>query len=415
MKLKCENIGKLKSAEVEINTITVIAGLNSTGKSTVGKVLYCIFNSFYDLDSNSNQKLFSVLRRYIEDDKLIFDPSTKTDNCARALLKQRNKASNDEVRNIISSYMGESFFKNKKENIVDEIVDLLNISNDVLYSSLLLNKFFQEFEQQIQNFNSPDKESSIELTIANNTIQVKLNNNNIQSIKNYMNLKTEVIYIDDPFVLDTLNKRPSFNVGHKAELWNKLRKNVSKESELEKVISDIILTKKIDKIYEKINSVCKGNIIFSQKNGFTFHTDNVKKDLSLINISTGLKAFVIIKTLLLNGSIEQNGTIVLDEPEIHLHPQWQLLLAEVIVLIQKEFNMHILINSHSPYFIDAIDTYAQYYGIRESCKFYLSEETTDESATLKDVSSNITEIYELLYKPMQDLENILSNKNNGDE
>ncbi|MBS6020616.1 MAG: AAA family ATPase, partial [Leptotrichia wadei] len=47
MKLSIRNVGKLKEADVEINGITVITGENDTGKSTVGKVLWSVFNSFY--------------------------------------------------------------------------------------------------------------------------------------------------------------------------------------------------------------------------------------------------------------------------------------------------------------------------------------------------------------------------------
>ena len=50
MKLSINNIGKLKNAKVEIKGITVIAGENDTGKSTVGKILFSVFNSFYKLD-----------------------------------------------------------------------------------------------------------------------------------------------------------------------------------------------------------------------------------------------------------------------------------------------------------------------------------------------------------------------------
>ena len=110
--------------------------------------------------------------------------------------------------------------------------------------------------------------------------------------------------------------------------------------------------------------------------------------------------------MLLNGSLETNGTLILDEPEIHLHPQWQNLLAEIIVLIQVEYGMHILINSHSPYFIDAIDKFSQIYGIRENCKFYLTKESENkESSTLLDVSEDLSGIFDLLYEPMQEMEN----------
>jgi len=50
MKLSIRNVGKLKEADVEINGITVIAGENNTGKSTIGKVLFSIFQSLYKLD-----------------------------------------------------------------------------------------------------------------------------------------------------------------------------------------------------------------------------------------------------------------------------------------------------------------------------------------------------------------------------
>ena len=50
MKLSIKNVGRLKEADVEINGITVIAGENNTGKSTVGKVLWSIFSSFYKIN-----------------------------------------------------------------------------------------------------------------------------------------------------------------------------------------------------------------------------------------------------------------------------------------------------------------------------------------------------------------------------
>ena len=50
MKLVLKNIGKVQNATVEINGITVIAGENDTGKSTVGKALFSVFNGFYNID-----------------------------------------------------------------------------------------------------------------------------------------------------------------------------------------------------------------------------------------------------------------------------------------------------------------------------------------------------------------------------
>ena len=42
MKLYIENIGMIKNGEIEVNKLNVIAGLNGTGKSTLGKVLFIL-------------------------------------------------------------------------------------------------------------------------------------------------------------------------------------------------------------------------------------------------------------------------------------------------------------------------------------------------------------------------------------
>lgn len=50
MKLHLKNIAKIKQADVIIDGITVIAGENDTGKSTVGKALFVVYHSFYDIN-----------------------------------------------------------------------------------------------------------------------------------------------------------------------------------------------------------------------------------------------------------------------------------------------------------------------------------------------------------------------------
>lgn len=42
MRIQLENIGKIHQTQIDLNGITAIAGENNTGKSTVGKALFCI-------------------------------------------------------------------------------------------------------------------------------------------------------------------------------------------------------------------------------------------------------------------------------------------------------------------------------------------------------------------------------------
>ena len=109
-----------------------------------------------------------------------------------------------------------------------------------------------------------------------------------------------------------------------------------------------------------------------------------------------------------SGNLKEKDVIILDEPEIHLHPEWQLLYAKMIVLLQKQFDLSMIITTHSPYFLDAIDVFSAKYNIADQTKYYLAENTGNTSV-LQDVTNNIDAIYKKLSDPMQMLENLRYN------
>ena len=51
MKLNIKNFAKIKEADIIIDGITVIAGENNTGKSTVGKIVFSLFNALSEIDN----------------------------------------------------------------------------------------------------------------------------------------------------------------------------------------------------------------------------------------------------------------------------------------------------------------------------------------------------------------------------
>lgn len=66
MELSIKNIGKIANADIKLNGITVVAGENNTGKSTIGKVLYSYFSSCYNLDSQILKTKISGLTRSLD-------------------------------------------------------------------------------------------------------------------------------------------------------------------------------------------------------------------------------------------------------------------------------------------------------------------------------------------------------------
>lgn len=67
------------------------------------------------------------------------------------------------------------------------------------------------------------------------------------------------------------------------------------------------------------------------------------KPLSVHNLSTGIKSFAILKILLEKGCLKDKDVLILDEPEIHLHPQWQIVYIQ---FVRDNINYILVYNSN---------------------------------------------------------------------
>ncbi|ERK51448.1 ATP-binding protein [Leptotrichia sp. oral taxon 879] len=410
MKLLIRNVGKLKEADVEINGITVITGENDTGKSTVGKVLWSVFNGFYEIDEKVYNEKVSELEKIIDeiikenvyknlstDYNSFFEIFNSTGKkIAIEFLKENKDYSEDEIKIIINNYKKDLKIENIS-NFVQEINETLKISDKEIIKVIVSRVMNKEFHNQINAIFSKEKMNigEISLKIKDKEIDLKIENNEISDVQNYFLINKETMYIDNPFILDSYDFDDENHQTH-------LATNVFSENE-NSVISEIKIKKKLNNIYQKLNSVLSGEILENKNSKFVYRKNG--EDIDLKNLSTGLKTFAIIKMLLQNGTLEENGTIILDEPEIHLHPEWQLKFAELIVLLQKEFRMHILLTTHSPYFLNAIEVFSERHKIDDKCKYYVAE-NEGNSSIIKDLTGNTREIYRKLARPIQDLENI---------
>lgn len=419
MKIALKNIGIIGNAEIEINGITVIAGENNTGKSTIGKSLYSVFNSFFKINDKIKKERIKIVENILDfsivlpHSKFVSIPVETRDLAEKIIETDEYK----ENIYILEKFLMDNFFcyfedasdlKDEKFLLtIQRIEEVLKISDLDIFKIVMQNSFNSEFNNQINNiFN--DNIGVVELDIQDKKLIAEFLNNSVINLSDTITLKTEAIYIDDPFVLNTTNM-PSyrFNNYFYNHRYNLLH-HLLYDNNISNVVNEAIVNNKFVDIYEKINSVFDGKVVKNRNNnrnfGITSTHDGQEKIISSNNISAGLKTFVILKTLLMNGTIEYNGTIILDEPEIHLHPQWQLLFAEIIVLIQKEFNMHILINTHSPYFLKAIEVYSAKYEIDKKCKYYKATNKNNISF-IEDVTDDVESIYYRLAQPLQILEN----------
>jgi len=417
--LSLKNIGKLVETQIAIDGITVIAGENDTGKSTVGKALFAVFNSFYDVDRqvlseriDSIESVLSLVLKNANRTPVRYYIRILAEDIAshQVSLSQKSgfkdRISESVLQMVEKSGEGTDDFRlievNDSDEVVHRIQEIMDVSEEEILKAIVEKKMDTEFNGQVTNLFT-NKKGEIRLQIKDKSIALSIENNRVTGIENAINLHVEAVYMDDPFLLDTIPS-PYFGIrsryaDHRTHLRKKIFDNASKKTAVE----EIIVNNKFQNIYEKISSVCSGEIVRSNQKEYSYKSADSDKLLDVRNLSTGLKTFVILKTLLLNGGIEYNGVVILDEPEIHLHPEWQLLFAELIVLLHKEFDVHILLNTHSPYFLRAIQVYSAKYEMADKCRYYLSENSGNQAA-ITDVSDDIERIYARLSKPLQDLE-----------
>ena len=141
-----------------------------------------------------------------------------------------------------------------------------------------------------------------------------------------------------------------------------------------------------------------GELFFVRENGFKSHMKNT---------SSGVKQVAIIQTLLNNKELGPNSFLIMDEPEVNLHPEWQIKFAKILVLLVKELDLSIYIASHSPFFIEAIELYSQYYELIDDSYFYLTQKAEGYQYDIVSVDSNNLEaIYRNLGQPYDILDEI---------
>ena len=423
MKLSVKNIGKIAEAEIEISGITVIAGENNTGKSTMGKALYAVFNGFYRIKDQIFRERVRSISRYLSqmyaDSFSILFERDDLDEIAGELIKNAEEYSDlEKLKTDILSRLqrnGKEEFQPDSKSVQEYAVrvqEVLRVTDEALLKSILKRRINAEFSGQACGIYG-DGRSEITLNIQKQEISVTLYDDEITEIRisegriREMGLNTEAIYMDDPFILDETRgiyyslMRSMREMDHRNDLCQKLHLR----SVHQNLADEVVVKEKLETIYQKLSAVCDGDVARGSGSRMEYREKGRDKGLDVRNLSTGLKTFVILKMLLVNGEIGQNGTLILDEPEIHLHPEWQLLFAELIVLIQKEFGVHVLLNTHSPYFLNAIEVYSKKYGVEEQCRYYLSDLNEEGDACLKDVTGDTEQIYRKLAQPLQALEN----------
>lgn len=422
MSLDIENFGSINEAHIELKKINIISGINGSGKSTASKLLYCflIANSKegYYLANNSIYERFIQFIFYWHNK--ISSAESDSMNIDRILtllnnnINLENKSFNSTLKKkiaILKDIITPLTFPDK-EKFIDDLKDIeklieVNENDNHRYfnvSNVLLNSEFNfselsEYQKSYVYFhgNIGDCDFAHKINFNNDKIGVILNDDYVDCLD-----FEDVVYIESPSIFDLnivsnssfLSKKVPYHLSHLNDL-------LSKEKNIQDVFDEEYNKKTID-FQQKFNDLLNGVISFDSKNqDFTFKQES--NVYSMKNTASGIKQIGIIQLLLENRYLKENSFLFIDEPEINLHPKWQVNFAEMLVLLVKDLNVHVYINSHSPQFIEALEVFSQKYDLIDDTKFYLSE-NSPQGFKFKEIKHDELE---LLYNDLGDPYNII--------
>ena len=412
LNLKLKNVGLINNADINLSKINIIAGNNSTGKSTSSKVLY----SFLRSNSKTRKELTkNTLIDEVLDLAYDINSFYKFSEFENENTVQKKNELTEIINEIRTNQINEnidinSYYKKIKKifNTI-EFTDTNLFDKNISYIDEMINIYEEDGEDLFNSIMNLIIKSEFGKTVLKkNEVQFsgKFDNIPFNYHGHLMNsgIKTEghlviedVFYLESLSLFDLFSKGGSQNTEHVEHVFKSIKKDVSNSW------ADEIKNKKIIKIEEKLNEITGGSFVYDKGN-IIYNDEFLMK-----NTSSGIKQIGLIQMLLNNRQLRENSFLIIDEPEVNLHPKWQMKFAEILTLLAHDLNITVYINTHSPLFIEAIRTYSEKQNLLDETNFYLTYESKEceEKYDIKYIQTeDLSTIYAYLGKPYETLSEI---------
>lgn len=419
MKLILDNIGMLKHAEITLHRLCVIAGENDNGKSTIGKIVFCIVKAINryreDLQESKEfwvgEKAEEIYFRLRDGLRPTGPEVLDVLRGLRMSLRQRMSASDEQLavldETIQRVFALAEFAPNVQHEILalrDEIQAIFDQPENVNQSieNALSKVFASEFDGSLLLQGATEGRLQfvasgiplIDLVVTPDGVRLM---REVEPVA----LK-DATFIDSPLILNNhdllarsqtlldMDQRRSGRLGqpyttlHTKDLFDKLRTPVLPFDLFEQDQADLA---------HEIQSIIDGEIAYDRSDlDFVFRRRG--ESVSIKNTASGIKVFGLLQILVANEFVAKNTVLIFDEPENHLHPKWQLKLAHLLVKL-VENGVYVLVSSHSPYLIEALKRGVDRAGLETEARFALAQEKK-----IKD-ENRLSDIFEVLAEPFE--------------
>ena len=439
IQLKVKDLYAVEKAKIDIDAITLLSGINGSGKSTLSRLLFHVIHNVNNYDELTNKQLIislSSIARYLYDlyrsitirknayeelpqMKIIasiagYFPYVHIDDivpseddfhvllheCVKFYKDNHNKPSESDI-NQLSKLLGkevnadDSFISNL-ESLKDYISSIFE-ENSSIYkqrsAELIINELTEIFDSEEMPGKFSLKEWDDKIISYDN--EEEGNRNNVKVLRTIKN----VAYIDTPYLLNMQyqgNRRRFYTPQHHWDLLLNLLYDSTVQDETS------IFTEQISNVIGGHVELRKKPNIYFGKEQMLFIPNGESGSVQMKGVATGIKSFLIIQRLLQIGLLNDSTLLIIDEPEAHLHPQWTVEYAKLIVDINKALGVKFLIASHSTDFIETLSAYGDKNDMLDSTnpliRFYLAKETSANRFQFNDCHGDIEPIFNVFNK-----------------
>ena len=436
-RFKLEDYHAVKNADIVLDGLTVLAGLNGCGKSTISRWLYGFvrYSNDFDqiVDSETAKAIFErtvrlteILRRIAFINKSNVIPSIPKFSGS---LDSEVSSFEERLYSISQSKPD----KGKEKEYMAMLDSLLRIGgyNQEIAGGLpgMMASFIANEESYLAKLLQDSESKKLECSIADlyrmieNGLDIKsrgpmhmqFSENGTDLLDHdyeYIEVEEGVRLVDDDgkyIVTDKILGRFLAPMGLKRTVYIDSPMSVSNQDgdackvwvALRKMLSTPLrpMPEAARRIVMEISIILGGDVVLKDEGIGRKELRYVRRadglNISIDEVSTGMKSFAYLLRLLQNGYIDEQTLLIIDEPEAHLHPQWVVKFAKVLVLIQKLLGTKIMVASHDPDMVAALNAMAEAEGLSEVTNFYQAAKDPGELRyTYVNSGNDISRIFE---------------------
>jgi len=428
MRFQIENIAKIKSAKVKLNGLTVITGENGSGKSTVGKMLFSVIQVLKSTQSNNVQKQHNLLQKHIAKlntrlNSRSLRMSSHWENIPRGyqLRSQllEGTLSVEQLKEMIDLLLADipNLSPRTKANIETDIKNIklcINNSNNraAVQAASIQDIIESEFMNKVCSVGQKNAEVALEVSEDDGEVYIRfsISDDKVRKVETRgEEFLEDATYVESPLYLHMLESLNCSIQYVEAESRPYFRGMIP--THIKDFVEKMVFAKYSSSLFENYSTILEG--IEKRIDGvFHFDKDTNKlyyrskgNEYSPINTASGTKTFGVLQLLLQSNVIGPNRILLWDEPENHLHPEWQVAFADIILQLVEQ-GIPIVISTHSPYFIQAVRYFASKYGVENSVDYYFTEEEENGLSTLKEVTNDLNKVFTKLSRPLAEVMNV---------